>query len=83
MTPAEYLRRWRLDLAAHRLRTSDRPVAAVARSVGYTSEFAFTRAFARHQGQPPARYRSHSRLLAGRPHMQPVDTRREGITDTR
>lgn len=83
MTPAEYLRLWRLDLAAHRLRTSDRPVAAVARSVGYTSEFAFTRAFARHQGQPPARYRSHSRLLAGRPHTQPVDTRREGITDTR
>ena len=66
MTPAEYLRRWRLDLAAHRLRTSDRPVAAVARSVGYTSEFAFTRAFTRHQGQPPARYRSRSRRLASR-----------------
>jgi AraC-like DNA-binding protein len=58
MTPTEYLRRWRLDLAAHRLRTTDRPVAAVARSVGYTSEFAFTRAFARHRGQPPVRYRS-------------------------
>lgn len=55
--PLTYLNRWRLQLAAHRLRNTALPVAAVARGVGYTSEFAFNRAFARVHGQPPGRYR--------------------------
>ena len=33
------------------------PVQTIARSVGYTSEYAFNRAFSRHRGQPPGRYR--------------------------
>ncbi len=44
-TPAAYLTRWRMDLAARRLRDTDDPLAAVARSVGYTSVYAFSRAF--------------------------------------
>ena len=56
--PLTYLTRWRMDLAAHQLRTGDQPVTAIARSVGYTSEYAFSRAFRRARGQPPTRYRA-------------------------
>jgi AraC-like DNA-binding protein len=56
--PLAYLTRWRMDLAAQRLRTLDESVAHVARAVGYTSEYAFSRAFHRSRGAPPARYRA-------------------------
>jgi AraC-like DNA-binding protein len=46
-----------MDLAARRLRDTTDPVEAIARDVGYTSEYAFNRAFRRHRGQPPGRYR--------------------------
>src|SRR3954447_23377786 len=36
-------------------------VATIAPDVGYTSEFAFNRAFARHRGEPPGRYRRAAR----------------------
>jgi len=65
-TPAAYLTRWRMDLAAVRLRDTDDTVGAIARSLGYTSEYAFNRAFARHRHMPPGRYRTRSR--ATRPH---------------
>ncbi|MEW6583632.1 MAG: AraC family transcriptional regulator [Actinomycetota bacterium] len=55
--PLAYLTRWRVDLAARRLRETDDGVAAIARSLGYTSEFAFSRAFARIRGVPPGAYR--------------------------
>jgi AraC-like DNA-binding protein len=44
-----------MDLAARQLRDSDQPLGAIARSVGYTSEYAFSRAL------PPGQYRRHSR----------------------
>jgi len=59
--PLTYLTRWRMDLAARHLRTLDQPIASVARAVGYTSEYAFSRAFHRSRGMPPARYRSITR----------------------
>jgi AraC-like DNA-binding protein len=62
-TPAGYLTRWRMDLAAQRLRDTDDTVGVIARSLGYTSEYAFNRAFARARGTPPGRYRSRSREL--------------------
>ncbi len=55
--PLAYLTRWRMDLAARRLRDTTDPVETIARSVGYTSEYAFNRAFSRHRGLPPGRYR--------------------------
>ena len=55
--PLTYLARWRMHLAAQRLKYSTDTVEAIARQVGYTSEYAFNRAFARHRGQPPGRYR--------------------------
>lgn len=36
-------------------------VEAIAGQVGYTSEFAFNRAFSRPRGQPPGRYRRLAR----------------------
>ncbi|HEY3650519.1 MAG TPA: AraC family transcriptional regulator [Streptosporangiaceae bacterium] len=60
-TPAAYLTRWRMDLAAVRLRDTDDTVGAIARSLGYTSEYAFNRAFTRHRHIPPGRYRTRSR----------------------
>jgi AraC-like DNA-binding protein len=55
--PLAYLTGWRMDLAARRLKDTDEPIDAVARSVGYASEYAFSRAFRRHRGQPPGRFR--------------------------
>jgi AraC-like DNA-binding protein len=57
--PMTYLARWRMSLAARRLRDTDEPIARVAEQVGYTSEYSFSRAFVRTYGQPPGRYRHH------------------------
>ncbi|MFD6357774.1 AraC family transcriptional regulator [Nocardia tengchongensis] len=55
--PAAYLTGQRLARAATLLRTSTIPIATVAHQVGYDSEAAFSRAFHRHYGTPPLRYR--------------------------
>jgi AraC-like DNA-binding protein len=60
-TPVAYLTRWRMDLAARRLRDTDDPLERIAQDVGYTSVYAFSRAFARSRSQPPGRYRVSSR----------------------
>jgi AraC-like DNA-binding protein len=52
-TPPEYLTRWRMDLAAQRLRDTDDTVAGIAAAVGYRSEYSFSRAFTRHRGLAP------------------------------
>ena len=49
-----YVTRWRMLHALDVLESSDATVAAVARSVGYDSEAAFSRAFTRIMGQPPS-----------------------------
>ena len=56
-SPGAYLTRWRMDLAARALRDTDQPLDVIARSVGYTSEYAFSRAFSRARSVPPGRYR--------------------------
>jgi len=63
--PGAYLTDWRMDLAARRLRDTDDPLEAIARSVGYTSVYAFSRAFRRAREQPPGRYRVASRVGVG------------------
>ncbi|HEY2671459.1 MAG TPA: AraC family transcriptional regulator [Rugosimonospora sp.] len=55
--PLAYLTWWRMTLAARLLRDGDAPLAAVARKVGYTSEFAFAHAFKRECGLAPGRFR--------------------------
>jgi AraC-like DNA-binding protein len=59
--PLSYLTRWRMELAARHLRETDKAVNAIARQVGYASEFAFSRAFSRLRGLPPSRYRTELR----------------------
>jgi AraC-like DNA-binding protein len=56
-SPGAYLTRWRLHVAARMLRTTDDSVGKIARAVGYTSEYAFSRAFSRAWGAPPGRFR--------------------------
>jgi AraC-like DNA-binding protein len=56
-TPLAYLTQVRVAVAARLLRTTDEPIASIAQQVGYTSEFAFNRAFRRTRGSPPGRFR--------------------------
>ncbi|GAA3861786.1 AraC family transcriptional regulator [Streptomyces sp. NPDC003631] len=59
--PLTYLLNWRMTLAARALREEETPVAALAQSVGYTSESAFSNAFKRTVGVAPRRYRDAAR----------------------
>jgi AraC-like DNA-binding protein len=58
--PMRYLARWRIQVAASRLRNSEASLAQVADEVGYDSEAAFNRAFKRNFGLPPATWRKSS-----------------------
>ena len=53
-----------MDLAAQRLRDTDDTVASIADAVGYRSEYSFSRAFIRHRGLAPGRYRRDARARA-------------------
>lgn len=60
-SPLAYLARWRLQLAARLLQTTDQKVLNVALHVGYQSEAAFNRAFKAQFALPPGAYRRRSR----------------------
>lgn len=55
--PMRYVARWRMQLAARALTTTDATIAVVAERFGYASEAAFHRAFRRFAGSPPAEWR--------------------------
>jgi AraC-like DNA-binding protein len=57
LPPIRYLTLWRLETAKLNLRETRTTIAQLAHSVGYESEEAFSRAFKREFGQPPARWR--------------------------
>jgi AraC-like DNA-binding protein len=59
--PMQYLTRWRLALAAQRLRAGSEPISRVAERAGYESEAAFNRAFKREFGRPPSAWRKSVR----------------------
>ena len=59
--PMQYLARWRMQLASTLLRGTSATVASIALDVGYESEAAFTRAFKRTVGVPPAAWRRKAR----------------------
>jgi AraC-like DNA-binding protein len=56
-TPMQYLASWRMHLARRQLRESTLGLAEIAARVGYESETAFSRAFRRLVGVPPATWR--------------------------
>lgn len=64
--PMRYLTRQRLHRAGRRLRETSDGVARIAFDTGYESEAAFTRAFRRAYGQPPAAWRRTVREGASR-----------------
>ncbi|KQW75847.1 AraC family transcriptional regulator [Devosia sp. Root413D1] len=55
-SPIEYLTRWRMLVASDRLRNSRQSVAAIALSIGYESESAFSTAFKRTMAYSPRQY---------------------------
>lgn len=57
IAPLAYLTEWRMRLAERALREQNTPVAILARSLGYTSESAFSNAFKRVTGNAPKLYR--------------------------
>jgi AraC-like DNA-binding protein len=55
--PMQYLAQWRMQVASRLLLESQSNVASIALDVGYESEAAFSRAFKRLVGVPPATWR--------------------------
>jgi transcriptional regulator GlxA family with amidase domain len=64
VTPAAFVEEVRLTEACRRLAARRSSIAAVARSVGYTSDDAFRRAFERRFGVSPRHYRSRFDLVS-------------------
>lgn len=56
-TPMQYLAHWRMLLAAQLLRSGTAPLTRIAQDIGYQTDTAFSRAFRREYGQPPATWR--------------------------
>jgi AraC-like DNA-binding protein len=68
--PLEYLTRWRMHVAADRLRATGASTADIAHEVGYASEAAFSTAFKKIHGHSP---RFHRRAPSAEPHAQAAD----------
>jgi AraC-like DNA-binding protein len=65
-TPLSYLERWRLDVAAHLLRSGSTGLDEIADRVGYASAPSLVRAFRRRFGVTPGTYRVQSGRSATR-----------------
>lgn len=64
-SPMQHLAQWRMLLATHLLARSSAPLARIAEEVGYQTDTAFSRAFRREFGQPPAAWRRGQAARAG------------------
>ncbi|MEU3354548.1 AraC family transcriptional regulator [Streptomyces sp. NPDC037389] len=60
--PLAYLTWWRMTTAGRLLRKTDTPLRTVAEQSGYTSEFAFAKAFKREYGVAPGQYRKQGAM---------------------
>ena len=56
-SPMQYLTQWRMLLATNLLCRSNAPLARIAEDIGYQTDTAFSRAFRREFGMPPATWR--------------------------
>jgi transcriptional regulator GlxA family with amidase domain len=63
-SPMKYLTQWRMLLAANLLCQSNAPLARIAEDVGYQTDTAFSRAFSREFGVPPAAWRRNQATRA-------------------
>jgi AraC-like DNA-binding protein len=68
-SPMDYLTRWRMLLAGDRLTNSSDPVSAIAITLGYESESAFSTAFKRVMGCSPRQY-GRGRIQASTSHSE-------------
>jgi AraC-like DNA-binding protein len=57
VSPMQYLTQWRMLLASNLLCRSNAPLSRIAADVGYQTDTAFSRAFRREFGSPPATWR--------------------------
>ncbi|WP_244523008.1 AraC family transcriptional regulator [Devosia sp. YR412] len=62
VAPLDYLTRWRMRLAAGKLRRGAEPVSSIGAALGYRSDSAFGASFRRVYGTSPARYRTEQRI---------------------
>ncbi len=58
-TPMKYFNRLRIEMAATLLSSTDHSLGHIAQTLGYYSEFHFSRVFKQHMGEAPSRYRHH------------------------
>lgn len=65
-SPMEYLTRWRMLIARDRLASSGEAVSVIARSLGYESESAFSKAFRRVVGYSPRQIRGGHDLASAK-----------------
>lgn len=63
--PMQYLTNWRMQLASGLLTGTSANIASIALEVGYESEAAFSRAFRRATGLPPAAWRRERARIRG------------------
>jgi AraC-like DNA-binding protein len=68
--PMQYFTKWRLSLAADRLRDGGTSIGRVAEQVGYDSDASFTRAFKREFGLPPAAWRRKESPATAAPRLR-------------
>ena len=62
--PLTYLTWWRMTIASRLLQTTDASMNTIAGRVGYSSEYAFSKAFKRELGVVPVHYRRQQRTVA-------------------
>lgn len=62
LPPMGYLTNWRMLVAKQKLQDTNLAIIQIALAVGYDSEAAFSRAFKRETGVPPATWRKQSAL---------------------
>ncbi len=62
--PMHYLGQWRMLLATQLLSRSNAPLSQIAEQVGYQTDTAFSRAFRREFGAPPAAWRRSQAAVA-------------------
>ncbi|MEO8601910.1 MAG: GyrI-like domain-containing protein [bacterium] len=81
-TPAAYVRKRRLSEICRRLLETDTALVDVALDMGFESQATFTRAFTRHVGTSPGRYR-RQRLLSPAHRYAPLDLAQLAARHTR
>ncbi|WP_210290669.1 AraC family transcriptional regulator [Rhizobium sp. BK650] len=77
--PLTYLAEWRMHLAQRALREETTPVAVIARSLGYTSESAFSNAFKRMTGSSPRACRDAARAALPQSALNRTDKEAEEL----